>query len=331
MVGLPPPRCSGGEPSHRDQTRQGMLTKFNIRKPGQVLVVLAAFASLSGLAKAQQSGLLPLHAIKRERTPCANEDPIYKLYRNQYYGYFPTQWRKFPDHWSLRNSETPDVAKELKEKPIEAPKGFSGEGDMEEPQGPGPGPGQGAKPTIPNPPPDTERSPFDMDKPDNGGAAPATRRPPAARGNQPPPPGDSSPFDVPDTNAPAPGAMPDGRPQASRSSRTSAPSLPDPGTPELAPPGDAPAPPPRTSWNRRNNEARQKDPGPLLSMSDATLPAVEESSTSANTADNMAESAVTNPNAAADPSTATAATQPPPRRGPISSLFAGLGLNWLRK
>ena len=164
MLGLPPPRGSGGEPSHRDRTRQGMLTKSISRKPGQVLAVLAAVMSLSGLAEAQQSGMFPLHPIRRERTPCANEEPIYKLYREQYYGYFPTRWRRFPDGWALRSPDGPNTQEELKKNPIEGPKPPTGEGEGEEMQGPA---APGGKPAIPNPTPD-ERSPFEMDKPDNG-------------------------------------------------------------------------------------------------------------------------------------------------------------------
>ncbi len=304
-----------------------MLTKSISRKPGQVLAVLAAVTSLSGLAEAQQSGMFPLHPIRRERTPCANEEPIYKLYRNQYYGYFPTRWRRFPDGWALRSPDGPNTQEELKKNPIEGPKPSSGEGEGEEMQGPA---APGGKPAIPKPPPD-ERSPFEMDKPDNGAGAAPGRRNPAARGNTPAPATEASPFDTPETNPAGAGAAPEGRPRASQPNRRSTPTLPDPGIPDLAPPGDAPAAPPRASWNQRRSESREKDPGPLLSMSDATLPSVEEASSPAAPAGGAAAGTVANNSAAADPETAPAATQPAPRRGPISSLFAGLGLNWLRR
>lgn len=304
-----------------------MLTKSISRKPGQVLAVLAAVTSLSGLAEAQQSGLFPLHPIRRERTPCANEEPIYKLYREQYYGYFPTRWRRFPDGWALRSPEGPNTKEELKKNPIEGPKPYSGEGEGEETPGPA---GPGGKPAIPKPPPE-ERSPFEMDKPDNGGGAAPGRRNPAARGNTPAPATEASPFDTPETNPAGAGATPEGRPQASQPNRRSTPTLPDPGTPDLAPPGDAPPAPPRTSWNQRRSESREKDPGPLLTMSDATLPSVEEASSPADPAGGAAAETVANNSAAADPETAPAATQPAARRGPIRSFFAGLGLNWLRR
>ena len=327
MLGLPPPRRSGGEPSHRDRTRQGMLTKTISRKPGQVLAVLAAVTSLSGLAEAQQSGMFPLHPIRRERTPCANEEPIYKLYREQYYGYFPTRWRRFPDGWALRSPDGPNTQEELKKNPIEGPKPPTGEGEGEEMQGPA---APGGKPAIPNPAPD-ERSPFEMDKPDNGAGAAPGRRKPAARGNTPAPATEALPFDTPETNPAGAGATPEGRPQASQPNRRSTPTLPNPGTPDLAPPGDAPTAPPRTSWNQRRSDSREKDPGPLLAMSDATLPPVEEASSPADPAGGAAAETVANNSAAADPETAPAATQPAPRRGPISSFFAGLGLNWFRR
>ncbi len=315
-----------------------MLTKSIRRKPGQVLAVLAAVMSLSGLAEAQQSGMFPLSPIRRVRTPCANEEPIYKLYRDQYYGYYPTRWRKFPDNWNLSSPESPNTKEALKKNPIEGPKGSAPEGEGgDEMQGPA---GAGAKPAIPTPPADNERSPFEMDKPDNGaGAAPGAagpgRRNPAARGATPPPAADASPFDTPDTSPANPagaGATPGNRPQASQPNRRSAPALPDPGTPDLAPPGDVPSAPPRTSWNRRSDEDRQKDPGPLLSMADATLPPVAEGSNPANPAGGGdAASTVATNSGAADPAAAPAATQPAPRRGPISSLFAGLGWPWLRR
>jgi hypothetical protein len=303
-----------------------MLTQSIRRKPGLVLAVCAAFLSLSGLAQAQQSGMFPLHAIKRERTPCANEEPIYKLYRNQYYGYFPTQWRRFPDGWSLRSPEGPNTIEELKKNPIEGPKPFApGEEDMQGPETPAP------KPAIPNPPRD-ERSPFEMDRPEPGagavpGVAPPARTTPAPRSSTAPPASDASPFDIPETKPAAPGD----RPQASRPNRPSTPSLDDAPAPDLAPPGNAPPVPPRTSWNRRR-ESRQTDPGPLLSISDAMLPAIEEASSPADPAGASSADTVVSSSGAGEPALApTTALPQAPRRGPISSLFAGLGLDWLRR
>jgi hypothetical protein len=303
-----------------------MLTQSIRRKPGPVLAVFAAVMSLSGLAEAQQSGLFPLHAVKRERTPCVNEEPIYKLYRNQYYGYFPTQWRRFPDGWSLRSPEGPNTIEELKKNPIEGPKPFApGEEETPGPEIPIP------RPAIPNPPRD-ERSPFEMDRPEPGagaapGAAPPTRTSPAPRGNTSPP-ADASPFDIPEPKPAAPGD----RPQASRPNQPSAPSPTDPPAPDLAPPGAAPPVPPRTSWNRRR-QPRQTDPRPILSISDAMLPAIEEASSPADPGGTSGAETVATSSGAGGPAMAPTADLPPqaPRRGPISSLFAGLGFDWLRR
>ena len=170
-----------------------MLTKSWRRKAGQALAVATVVLGLSGLAQAQQSGLLPLHPIKRERVPCPEEDPIYKTYRSQYYGYFPTQWRPFPKGWSLPSPEGPNTKQVLKDNPIEAPKPPPGE--EEGPEGPA-APERGGQQPIPTPPPD-DRSPFEMDRPENAGAGAAPRRPAAPR-NTPAPVGpEASPFDMP--------------------------------------------------------------------------------------------------------------------------------------
>ena len=324
MLGLPPPRNSGGEPSHRDRTRQGMLTKSWRRKPGQVLAVATVVLSLSGLAQAQQSGLFPLHPIKRERVPCPEEDPIYKLYRSQYYGYYPTQWRPFPQGWSLKSPEGPNTKQALKDNPIEAPKPPEGGGEGEE--GPA-GPDRGGQQPIPTPPPD-DRSPFEMDKPDNGAAGAGARRP-AAAPNTPAPAGpEPSPFDMP---ADA-GAAPAPRPRAPQPNAP-APAAPGPGAPGLDLPGAAPAAPvpPRTSRTDDKDEAAGvSDRGPLLAMPDATLPTIEEASRpGAVTAVAVADPVLGRPGASAP--VATQAAQPAPRRSLLSSLFGGTGFNWLRR
>jgi hypothetical protein len=301
-----------------------MLTKPIHRDPVRILAVLGALASFCGVAHAQQSGLFPLHPIRRERTPCANEDPIYKLYRNQYYGYFPTQWRRFPDGWSLPSSEGPNTKEALRTSPIEAPKGFAGEGEGEDMQAPVP---PGGRPPIPNPPQD-ERSPFEMDRPGDAGAAPGgaapRRRNLPPRGNTSPPATEPSPFDTPETNPPRVTPSPDAAPPPT------APIPPGVAAPDLTPPASTPPQPPRTSWNRRR-PSRGSDPGPLLSMTDATLPPVEESSSWADAVEGTVGAARVSNAADVVPVLAPAAVQQTPSRGPISSFFAGLGLNWLRR
>jgi hypothetical protein len=283
------------------------------RKLGQVLAASTVLLSLSGLAEAQQSGLLPLHPIRRQRVPCPNEDPIYKLYRNQYYGYFPTQWRKFPEGWNLPSPEGPNTRQVLKDNPIEGPKPLpSEEGEREEMEGP---PERGGRQPIPKPIPEHERSPFEMDRPDSGAGAATgegapARRTPAPRSNTPPAGADPSPFDTPAARPGDAGA-----------------------TPDLTPPGAAPnAPPPRTSRNEDQGErAREKDPGPLLAMPDATLPTVEEASSPGGSTGGAAAEPVASSPVASAPATAPVAAQPAPRRGRLSSLFGGLGFNWMRR
>jgi hypothetical protein len=311
-----------------------MLTKSMIRKPGRVLAVLTVVVSLSGLAEAQQSGIFPLRPIRRERTPCVNEDSIYKQYRNQYYGYFPTQWRKFPDGWNLPSSEGPNTKQVLKDNPIEGPKPSpSGEGEGEDMPGPN---APGGKPAIPNPPPDTERSPFEMDRPDNAvrptpGAGAPRRRPPGAQDNAPAPGSEPSPSDTPDGNPPGAGAAPGPRPRAPQPNRPTTPTIPDAGTPDLAPPGNAPTPPPQTSRNGNQRQDRETDSAPLLAMSDATLPTVEEASSPADPAGGAALQPVATDPGAAGPALPPVAAPSAPRRGRLSSLFGGLGLNWMRR
>jgi hypothetical protein len=260
------------------------------RKPGQVLTALVVLASLSGVAQAQQSGLFPLHPIRRERVPCPSEDPIYKLYRSQYYGYFPTQWRPFPQGWNLPSPEGPNTKEALAKQPIEAQKPQTGdEGEGEEMQGQPPA--RPAAPTLPAIPP--ERSPFELDnKPDAGGAAP--------------------------------GAAPPLRPRTPQPSRPTAPAAPNGANPDLNPPGPA-ASAPRTSRSAEDEGTVDRDSGPLLAMPDATLPPVEEASAAGTAA------LASNPPPGDPAYAAPMASQQPARRSRLSSLFGGLGINWLRR
>jgi hypothetical protein len=160
------------------------------------------------LAHAQQGGLFPLAPIRRQRPPCALEDPVYKLYRHEYYGYHPTCWRRFPTGWGCPNPEAPNAAAEFKKLPRDVPSAEPGPDDEAMPgneamPGGAPGARPGANAPNPNalpPLPSGERSPFELDRP-------AT--PPPARGNPrgaegPPPasePG-TPPVTPPGTNAP---------------------------------------------------------------------------------------------------------------------------------
>src|SRR5262245_50151394 len=209
---------------------------------------VAVVLGLPALAQAQQGGVFPNATIRRQRVPCALEDPVYKLYRNEYFGYHPTCWRRFPAGWGCPSPEAPNAAEAFRLLPRDKPPtdtGLPGEetepvpGPGEEPMpGPGaaPGAGGGARPgggrggpgTTPSPLPplpSAEPSPSEWD------TRPTT-----------PPSGERSPFerDTRPTNPPAgsPGLNPPSRSTPDR--RT-----PDGGTtrPDI-PPGDATTPPP---------------------------------------------------------------------------------------
>lgn len=299
-----------------------MLTKPTRRGTVRLLAGVTVLVSLSGVARAQQSGLFPLKPIRRERTPCSMEDPVYKLYRSQYYGYYPTQWRPFPQGWNLPSPEGPNTREALQKMPIEAtaPPSDDGAGD----EGPAP-PERGDRP-APTPPPENERSPFEMDRDNGGAAAPNAGNPgrrPAPRDNAAP--GlENSPFDTPEPDQPA---AP--RPRAPQPTR------PAPGagaTPDLSAPGNpgaAPAPP-RTS---ARDEA-DRDPGPMLAMPDASLPTIEEASSNG-----PASAALPSLPAAGTPvadanvpaAAPMQAQQPAQRRSRLGSLFAGMGFNRVRR
>ena len=223
-----------------------------------IAVVLGAPA----WASAQQSGMFPLAPIQRERVPCPLEDPVYGLYRHEYFGYHPTCWRRFPAGWGCPTPEAPDVTAAFlahprdKPPPLSAypPEGETPSGDelpapLPSPTAPAPG-GRGRGParerdrgnTTPGgmipPLPSGERSPFDLDTnptPPRGassGPAPRLDRAPMPGSNDagvpslPPPLRDSlpSPREAPGR----PGAIP-GLPPLSRSNAPVNSPLPPPG------------------------------------------------------------------------------------------------------
>jgi hypothetical protein len=57
-----------------------------------------------------QFQLFPNAHKKRERQSCLTEPQIYKITRQQYFGYYPTCWERFPDGWGCPcpNPEKPD-------------------------------------------------------------------------------------------------------------------------------------------------------------------------------------------------------------------------------
>lgn len=167
-----------------------MRTRTRSRLSGATAAAtLAMVLGAPSLVQAQQSGLFPLAPIRRERVPCAVEDPVYKLYRQEYFGYHPTCWRRFPTGWGCPSPEAPNAAESFRLLPREDPD--QGYGPDEEGQpGPDMGPGTdrpggdlpGGRNTQPPannlpPLPSGERSPFDLD--------PKPQTPPAGAGATP--------------------------------------------------------------------------------------------------------------------------------------------------
>jgi hypothetical protein len=197
-----------------------MRTRSRRQDGWAVAGTLAFLVGVPSLAQAQQSGLFPLAPIQRQRTPCPLEDPVYRMYRQQYFGYHPTCWRRFPPGWGCPSPEAPNPAASFREIPRDKPPadlGTDGQPPLDgQPQpGPGemePGPGGPRNPQNPNnlpPLPPGDRSPFDLDTrpgtPPAGAALPGDRDParatPGASGaaglgnDQPQPP----PVNVPAT------------------------------------------------------------------------------------------------------------------------------------
>lgn len=192
-----------------------MHTKSWRRLLGPLLLAVAASVVLSESAQAQQTGLFPLHPIKRQRVPCSQEDPVYRIYKDQYFGYHPTLWRRFPSGWGAPSPEAPDAKASFQQIPLQPPEWY---GEDEEPGVPGaegaPNQPDAGKPNLPTPPNEDERSPFEMDPRAGAGAAPGLETPsrtePSPR-TEPAVPEDDpnrSPFDVPGPRANAPRAKP---------------------------------------------------------------------------------------------------------------------------
>ena len=203
-----------------------MLTKSLRGSLGMALAVAMAVLALSEWATAQQTGLFPLAPIRRQRVPCSQEDPVYRLYKEQYFGYHPTMWRKFPDGWGAPSPEAPNAKKSYEEIPLQPPEDFDENFNPEEEFGEEPGmgaPPRGARPDLPVPPAEGDRSPFELETPNGpGGAAPNRDEPPIPRGPAAPAEDEPSPFDQfnPRAGAPRGGDLELAPPTAARSARS---------------------------------------------------------------------------------------------------------------
>ncbi|MDR3622419.1 MAG: hypothetical protein P4L85_23920 [Paludisphaera borealis] len=272
-----------------------MLTNSMRRFSGRALAVFATVVILSDWTMAQQTGLFPLAPIRRTRPRCDQQDPVYKLYKDQYFGYHPTLWRKFPSGWGAPSPEAPDKEKSFKEIPLTPPEGLGedqgDQGDQGQDMQGQPG---GAQAPLPNPPAEDNRSPFEMDGP---AAAPNGARPRNPNGANPPAGAEPSPFDKPGPRAGAPSAP-----------RSSAPDL------------SAPAPT-RTSRRGRPAEIDPADAGsPILAATDASA-SIDDRDAGLQDVSGAIDAPV------ATPAIADQSRQPAAKRSRIGTLMSGLGWN----
>jgi hypothetical protein len=269
-----------------------------------------------------QTQLFPLAPIQRQRVPCPMEDPVYGLYRQQYWGYFPTCWRAFPPGWGCPSPYVADFEQSKREYPLARPEPLQPlnmEPDMEPGAGEAPA---GPRGRAPNPPLPRERSPFELDRPGASSATPGggAMPPQVSRARRPALPAPAARID------PTPAATAD---EKGSGIEASAPLsvLPDPV--EAAP---APVPaPPRTATDSARLEPIGPVPGPPFGPGASAGPQPAMPATSL-------PPPVLNPNplpppAAGDTPVASplpVPVQAPQRRGPISSLFNGM-TSWLRR
>lgn len=163
-------------------------------------VALWAFVLVLGapaLAEAQLFPNLPLR--NRQRPDCAAENPQNKMIRQEYWGYYPTCWRKFPAGWGCPSADAPNWEQAKRERKLELPK------DPNDDAAEGDGMDEG--PAVPEGP----ATPDDMTLPElpQSGGSPFDQPPvkPAT------PPAGAAPNDIPP-------ATPPGGTTASRPRRT---------------------------------------------------------------------------------------------------------------
>jgi hypothetical protein len=299
-----------------------MLTNSRRGVRALAMAALTLIVGLPERAWAQQTGLFPLAPIRRQRPACDNEDPLYKVYKYQYYGYHPTCWRRFPDGWGCPSPEAPNKERSFQERALS---------EGREPAGLGPRPGEEApaqpdlgRPALPTLP--RERDPFELDTPDvPGGAGPQPPRGGLTPRPAPPREGAASPFNG-DMPAPGTGTPPPRRNPATRTN----PATPAPDEPELSSPAGRPGPGLGLRSNQDDGDegpiAGEND-GPLLAMPNVSVPPTEDP---ASVFDPQSGRGAAPAGNFASNSGVTDGT-PTPRRGLIGNLFSSLGLNWTRR
>jgi hypothetical protein len=218
-----------------------MLTLSGRRYRGLALVALA----LVGLPAAAEAQLFPNLPIRRQRPDCAQERPDYRYVRHEYFGYYPTCWRRFPPGWGCPSAEAPNSAAAMEEIKREAARAAqSPPGEQPDEAQPTDENAMPAQPTLPEgevPALPNQVSPFNLNRGD-----PANRpgNPPGGATPENPPPGSG----VPSPRASAPESSSD-QPEAPSLSANDDPAAPlallDVGNPS-SPPTAAPVPAPDT-------------------------------------------------------------------------------------
>jgi len=291
----------------RSLTYNTKLSAVPLRRRGRglALVVIAVAASLPQMARAQQSGLFPLHPIKRHRVPCSQEDPIYKINKYQYFGYHPTCWHRFPDGWGCPSAEAPNREKSFAETPLGS--GGAAEGELapqpeERPEMEAPTPKPRTLPAVPR-----GESPFETPPAAPGGAPPATPN----RGQTPPV---RDPFESPDV-----------RPQDNPPAQPAPANPPRGNAPDLSAPADQPGqnPTPRAARDEGDGPAIADADGPTLALPNINLPPLADAGSI------YEPPPAQTPNAGNAVAAGTPSTQP--RRGVISGFLNNLGINWIRR
>jgi hypothetical protein len=179
-----------------------MVTKSRRRWRSAVWAVLA-FLGMPALGHAQFQ-LFPHHFHeRRERTPSAMESPIYKMTRQQYYGYYAPCWRRFPAGWGCPcpnpDKPAPDIAGRTPARPRDE---RGSDDDSRRGTGPRPTRDESTLPELPTGP-----SPFEVDNPKQPLAPPLDSNPDRSgaptvpRGANAPAPGDGPAMTPPISEA----------------------------------------------------------------------------------------------------------------------------------
>lgn len=302
-----------------------MLKKTWRRSSSPAMWAVALGLVVPTLVEAQTQ-LLPLAPIQRERVPCPMEDPVYGLYRHQYFGYFPTCWRSFPQGWGCPSPEAPNLALEFQRQPRDKPpESFPDE--ME--RGPAPIPGEPDAPPGRNPLPPLpggDPPPFDIDTA------------PGPRDNRPRMPEIPSVPALPGGRAPGDTGAPPPRTSRNESSQAvpAAPGVTDQpndlAAPLLALPDPVEAPTGATATEPGLDPRR--NPAAPIDLPGAPTGAIAPMPASSRPGMNPSPSPMRNPNSSAGATASALApiavapvampVQAPQRRGPLSTLFGGM-------